>query len=70
MGEANTNLPILAIGNKTCPIDSHSEIAKTQLTYLQNVDPEIQRLQHLLDIAQVARETFLAKLQAESAKFG
>lgn len=68
MTDANTNIPTLTIGDKTHPIDSLSDVAKAQLTNLQIVDTEIQRLQQQLGIAQVARETFLATLQAEFAK--
>lgn len=70
MADPNTNMPTLTIGDKTHPIDSLSDIAKTQLSNLQIVDAEIQRLQQQLGIAQVARETFLATLQAEFAKLG
>lgn len=66
----NSNTPTLTIGDKTHPIDSLSDIARVQLTNLQIVDAEIQRLQQQLGIAQVARETFLSMLQAEFAKLG
>lgn len=68
MSEENSNLPTLTIGDKTHPIDSLSDIAKAQITNLQIVDAEIQRLQQQLGIAQVARESFLATLQAEFSK--
>lgn len=68
MPEENANLPTLTIGDKTRPIDSLSDVAKAQLTNLQIVDAEIQRLQQQLGIAQVARESFLATLQAEFSK--
>ncbi|NJA04312.1 hypothetical protein HC024_00945 [Methylococcaceae bacterium WWC4] len=70
MADPNTSIPTLTIGDKTYPIDSLSDIAKTQLSNLQIVDAEIQRMQQQLGIAQVARETFLATLQAEFAKLG
>ncbi len=63
-------VPTLTIGDKTHPIDSLSDIAKAQITNLQIVDAEIQRLQQQLGIAQVARESFLATLQTEFAKLG
>ncbi|MCQ8103524.1 DUF6447 family protein [Methylomonas sp. SURF-2] len=70
MSDANSQTPTLTIGDKTHPIDSLSDIAKAQLTNLQIVDAEIQRLQQQMGIAQVARESFLATLQAEFAKLG
>ena len=70
MADTNTDISTLTMGDKTHPIDSLSDIAKTQLTNLQIVDNEIQRLQQQLGIAQVARATFLATLQAEFAKLG
>ncbi len=63
-------VPTLTIGDKSHPIDSLSDIAKAQLANLQIVDAEIQRLQNQMGIAQVARESFLATLQAEFAKLG
>lgn len=63
-------VPTLTIGDKTHPLDSLSEIAKAQITNLQIVDAEIQRLQQQMGIAQVARESFLATLQTEFAKLG
>lgn len=62
--------PTLTIGDKTHPIDSLSEMAKLQITNLQIVDAEIQRLQQQLGIAQVARASFIATLQDEVAKLG
>lgn len=70
MAETNPDTPTLTIGDKTHPIDQLSELARAQLANLQVVDTEIQRLQQQLGIAQVARETFLATLQAEFAKLG
>ncbi|MBS3963782.1 MAG: hypothetical protein KGZ80_04650 [Methylomonas sp.] len=66
----NSNTPTLTIDDKTHPIDSLSDIAKAQLTNLQIVDAEIQRLQQQLGIAQVARESFLTTLRAEFTKLG
>ncbi|OAI09935.1 hypothetical protein A1359_17830 [Methylomonas lenta] len=68
MTEETPTVPTLTIGDKTHPIDSLSDIAKGQITNLQIVDAEIQRLQQQLGIAQVARASFLATLQAEFAK--
>jgi hypothetical protein len=58
------------MGDKTYPIDSLSEIAKVQISNLQIVDAEIQRLQQQLGIAQAARASFIATLQDEVAKLG
>ncbi len=70
MTEEIPTTPTLTIGDKTHPIDALSDIAKAQITNLQIVDAEIQRLQQQLGIAQVARASFIATLQAEVAKLG
>lgn len=70
MTEEIPAVPTLTIGDKTHPIDSLSDIAKAQITNLQIVDAEIQRLQQQLGIAQVARASFIATLQDEVAKLG
>jgi hypothetical protein len=70
MTNESPTVPTLTIGDKTHPIDNLSDIAKAQISNLQIVDAEIQRLQNQLGIAQVARESFLATLQDEFAKLG
>lgn len=70
MAEETPAIPTLTIGDKTHPINSLSDTAKAQITNLQIVDAEIQRLQQQLGIAQVARASFLDILQAEFAKLG
>jgi hypothetical protein len=70
MTEENPTVPTLTIDDKTLPIDSLSDIAKVQINNLQIVDAEIQRLQQQLGIAQVARASFIATLQAEVAQLG
>lgn len=70
MTEEKPTTPTLTIGDKSYPINSLSDIAKEQITNVQIVDGEIQRLQHQLGIAQVARASFMASLQAEITKLG
>jgi hypothetical protein len=70
MTEETSTVPTLSMGDKTYPIDSLSEIAKVQISNLQIVDAEIQRLQQQLGIAQAARASFIATLQDEVAKLG
>ncbi len=62
--------PTLTIGDKSYPIASLSDNAKAQITNVQIVDAEIQRLQQQLGIAQVARASFIASLQEELANLG
>ena len=49
---------IINIDNKEYPIDTLSDVAKTQLMNLRVVDREIARLQTQLTIAQTARSVF------------
>ena len=70
MTQETPTVPTLTIDDKTYPIESLNDIAKEQIINLQIVDAEIQRLQHQLGIAQVARASFIATLQAEVAKLG
>ena len=70
MTEAAPTVPTLTIDDKTLPIDSIGDIAKAQINNLQIVEAEIQRLKQQLGIAQVARASFIATLQAEVAKLG
>lgn len=48
----------VTIDNQEYPLDTLSDIAKTQLTNLRVVDQEISRLQTQLAIAQTARAVF------------
>ena len=68
--ETSKEAPTLTIGDKTHPIDNLSDIGKAQITNLQIVDAEIQRLQQQLGIAQAARASFLTTLQSEFSKLG
>lgn len=70
MSDKTFEVPTLTIGEKTHPIDNLSAIAKAQISNLQIVDVEIQRLQQQLGIAQAAKASFLATLQSEFAKLG
>lgn len=68
MTEQTPTVPTLTIGDKTYPIDSLSDLAREQIANLQIVEAELQRLQQQVGIAQVARASFVATLQAEVAK--
>ncbi len=70
MTEETPKIPTLTIGDKTHPVENLSDVGKAQITNLQIVDAEILRLQQQLGIAQAARASFLATLQAEFAKLG
>ncbi len=59
------NAPTLNIGDKNYPIDSLNQQARVQVDNLRIVDAEITRLQNQLGIAQAARSSFIAALQAQ-----
>ena len=61
-------IPTLNIGDKSYPIASLSDLARAQIANLQIVDAELTRLQNQVGIAQAAKASFLATLQAEAAK--
>ena len=62
------NVPTLNIGDKSFAIDTLSEAAKAQISNLQIAEAEIKRLQNQLGLAQAAKNSFFAALQAEVAK--
>lgn len=61
-------IPTLNIGDKSYPIARLSDLAKAQIANLQIVEAELTRLQNQVGIAQAAKASFLATLQAEAAK--
>lgn len=63
-------IPTLNIGDKSYPIASLSDLARAQIANLQVVDAELSRLQNQIGIAQAAKASFVAALQAEVAKLG
>ena len=65
-----TKVPTLNIGDKAYPIASLSDLARAQVVNLQIVDAELTRLQNQIGIAQAAKASFVATLQAEVAKLG
>jgi hypothetical protein len=57
-------MPIIKIDNKDYDSEKLSDEAKAQLTNVQVCDLEIQRIQSQLAIAQTARATYAAALNA------
>lgn len=64
------NIPTLNIGDKSYPIADLSDLARTQIGNLQVAEAEILRLQNQIGLAQIAKNSFIATIQAEVAKLG
>ena len=59
-----SDVPILTLNGKDYDVNQLSDVARAQVTNIQVVDAEVNRLQQQLAIAQTARNTYVAALMA------